>query len=635
MENVKGVKVTQSVHFDIQDRKEIRFPPLIKDKIEKEISALLSKQVIEAVDDTEGQVISNVFVRSKKDGSYRVILNLREFNKCLDKVHFKMESLNNAINLMTQDCFFASIDLKDAYFSVNIHEDSRKFFRFRFQGVLYEFKGLPQGFKHSPRIFTKLCKPILGFLRKKGHSLVGYIDDFVIKANTKKECFKSLQETGNTFDKLGFTVHPSKSVVEPVQEIEFLGFVLNSVKMQVSVSDDKASNVISSIQKFLKADQVTIRDLAKIVGTLVALNAGVWIGPVFWRRLEIEKAIWLKVYKGNFDQVILISDVVKEDLRWWIENIQKFPSKVLKDSVSVVLTTDASLEGWGAVLDDVVTGGDWSSEEKSCHINVLELKAVLFGLKSLCDNCKGMTIQVRTDNSTTMACINRKGSAKEMCNAIARLIWIWCLEKDNKIVAVHLPGTLNVDADKESRRKRYPEWVLNRDVFCALNKVMGPFSVDLFASRTAHQLDKYVSWKPDPGAWKIDAFSFDWTDEKMYCFPPFCMLSLILARIRMQKATLTIIAPQWPKQVWFPTLLEMLVDIPLKLPMLKDIVLDPATGKNMRNAKLKLMAFKVSGNCLEVRRFREKQETLFVPGGKIIQRSRTMCFSGNGQFSVI
>ena len=78
-----------------------------------------------------------------------------------------MESLNNAINLMTQDCFFASIDLKDAYFSVSIDEDSRKFFRFRFQGVLYEFKGLPQGYKHSPRIFTKLCKPILGFWERK------------------------------------------------------------------------------------------------------------------------------------------------------------------------------------------------------------------------------------------------------------------------------------------------------------------------------------------------------------------------------------------------------------------------------------------------------------------------------------
>ena len=114
--------------------------------------------------------------------------------------------------------------------------------------------------------------------------------------------------------------------------------------------------------------------MAKIIGTLVALNAGVWIGPVFWRRLEIEKAVWLKMYKGDFDQCIYVSNVVREDLNWWIRNIQGFPTRVVKENPSVVLTTDASLEGWGAALNEVVTGGDWSSEKKSYHINVLETK---------------------------------------------------------------------------------------------------------------------------------------------------------------------------------------------------------------------------------------------------------------------
>ena len=625
LQNVKGVKVQEGNEFDIQDKKEIKFPSVIQEAICKEIHSLLSKNVIEPVEELEGQVISNVFVRGKKDGTYRVILNLREFNKCMENIHFKMESLNNAINLMTQDCFFASIDLKDAYFSVNIHESCRKFFRFRFQGTLYEFKGLPQGYKHSPRIFTKLCKPILGLLRKKGHSLVGYIDDFFIKANTKKECFNSLKETGQTFDNLGFTVHPGKSVVEPDQRIEFLGFILDSVKMEVAVGDVKAKEVVGRIKDFLEAESVTIRDLAKIVGTLVALNAGVWIGPVFWRRLEIEKAMWLKIHKGDFDQCILISNIVREDLNWWIVNIQEYPSRVVKENPSAVLTTDASLEGWGAVLNEIVTGGDWSSEEKSCHINELELKAVLFGLKSLCGDLKSITIQVRTDNSTTMACINRKGSAKDNCNNITRLIWLWCLDKDIKLVAVHLPGIMNIEADKESRKKRYPEWCLNKEVFQELNKVMGPFSVDLFASRNAHQLDRYISWKPDPGAWHIDAMSLEWNYEGLYCFPPLCMISLILARIQQQKATMTIIAPRWPQQVWYPTLMGMLIETPIMLPKMKNIVSDPATKKGMSNAKLRLTAFNVSGDPLRLRNFQKRQGTLFVRGGEVTLRKLTMC----------
>ena len=124
---------------------------------------------------------------------------------------------------------------------------------------------------------------------------------FLSKQIPKKECFRSLKEAGHTFDDLGFTIHPKKSVTEPDQKIEFLGFILDSVKMQVSVGDNKASEVINKIRQFLDKNEVSIRDLASIVGTLVALNSGVWIGPVFWRRLEIEKALWLKMYKGDFE----------------------------------------------------------------------------------------------------------------------------------------------------------------------------------------------------------------------------------------------------------------------------------------------------------------------------------------------
>ena len=107
------------------------------------------------VDDVPDQVVSNVFLRMKKNESYRMILNLKDFNKNIEKIHFKMETLSNAISLMKQDCFFGSIDLKDAYFSINIHNDDRKYFRFRFDKVLYEVHGLPQGYKDSPRLFSR------------------------------------------------------------------------------------------------------------------------------------------------------------------------------------------------------------------------------------------------------------------------------------------------------------------------------------------------------------------------------------------------------------------------------------------------------------------------------------------------
>ena len=57
-----------------------------------------------------------------------------------------------------------------------------------------------------------------------------------------------------------------------------------------------------------------------------------------------------------------------------------------------------------------------------------------------------------------MACNKKKGSARENCNDFTRMIWLsWCLERDIKLIVVHLPGTMNIETDKESRKKRYPE----------------------------------------------------------------------------------------------------------------------------------------------------------------------------------
>ena len=106
---------------------------------------VLAKKVIKQVTSVQNEVISNVFVRQKKDGNYRMILNLKNFNQCIEKVHFKMESLKDAISLMKPGCFFASLDLKDAYCSVKIAPEFTKYFRFKFHDVLYEFTSLPQG----------------------------------------------------------------------------------------------------------------------------------------------------------------------------------------------------------------------------------------------------------------------------------------------------------------------------------------------------------------------------------------------------------------------------------------------------------------------------------------------------------
>ena len=74
--------------------------------------------------------------------------------------------------------------------------------------------------------------------------------------------------------------------------------------------------------------------------------------------------------------------------------------------------------------------GQWSLDESELHINDLELKAGLFGLKSLCKDMKDTAIMLRMDNSTAVAYVNKMGGSKsESCDFVAKEIWNWGIEK--------------------------------------------------------------------------------------------------------------------------------------------------------------------------------------------------------------
>ena len=76
----------------------------------------------------------------------------------------------------------------------------------------------------------------------------------------------------------------------------------------------------------------------------------------------------------------------KQDINWWKNNILRSFSTIRIGNPSFKITTDASTRGWGAVFKNISTGGQFSITETLLHINILELKAVLFGLRSSCDH---------------------------------------------------------------------------------------------------------------------------------------------------------------------------------------------------------------------------------------------------------
>jgi hypothetical protein len=87
------------------------------------------------------------------------------------------------------------------------------------------------------------------------------------------------------------------------------------------------------------------------------------------------------------------------------------------------------------------------------------------------------------------------------------------------ITATHIPGSTNVDADKESRHfNDNTEWMLRPDIFKQLVGKFGSPNINLFALRLNRQVSCFLSWRPDPEATHIDAFSIDWSKFFFYAF---------------------------------------------------------------------------------------------------------------------
>jgi hypothetical protein len=239
------------------------------------LKKILEKGVIIETTHCVDEYISNIFIRPKKDGGHRLILNLAKCNEHVQKRHFKMQTLVSAINLITKGCFMASIDWKDAYYSVPVSKHYQKCLRFVWNYRVFQFTCLPNGLSSAPRIFTKITKPLFSQLRKLGFINSSYIDDAIVFGDTIAECRENITATINLSLDLGFVVHPTKSVFEPTQNLTFLGFDLNSREMTVTLTMEKAQHIKDTCATILNEREITIRELCQLIGLMVASFPGV------------------------------------------------------------------------------------------------------------------------------------------------------------------------------------------------------------------------------------------------------------------------------------------------------------------------------------------------------------------------
>ena len=165
----------------------------------------------------------------------------------------------------------------------------------------------------APRIVTKLLKPVYATLRSTGHLNLRYIDDSYLQGDTSAECHKNVVDTIMLFTKLGFHIHPVKSVFIPSQKLTFLGFVLDSIAMTVTPTAEKVQRILSVCATLLKTQMPTIKQVAEVIGILLSNFPGAQYGPLHYCHLERDKYLALLTNKGDYGGKMQLSPLLYQN----------------------------------------------------------------------------------------------------------------------------------------------------------------------------------------------------------------------------------------------------------------------------------------------------------------------------------
>ena len=325
--------------------------------IQEEVNKLLKKGVVVECEHKPVEYISPIFLKKKTNGAQRLILNLKKLNKHLEYKHFKMQTIQTILTLIQPNCYMATIDLKDAYYSVKIDGDDTCFLEFLCNSKLLEFVVSPKSLSPGPRKFTKLRKPPLAMLRMQGYTVAIYIADIIVIDQSFEVCLLTVVETINLFQKLGFVIHPHQSKFIPAKIVEYLGFIIDSEKIITYLLDQKEQKIYENCCIIPTKPKLTIREFASFIGNLTSSFPGNQFGPLYYRAILKFKYKSLKYSKGNFNAVIKLSEDTLHEILWWKKNIFKVFKPIRYPKFSVTIYTDASLEGWGSSMGNVSTGG--------------------------------------------------------------------------------------------------------------------------------------------------------------------------------------------------------------------------------------------------------------------------------------
>jgi hypothetical protein len=552
--------------------------------------------------------VSRAFLVPKPGGAgFRLVFDLRYLNQFVKDMPLSMETLKRLRLLANRGDFMVSFDVQDGFYHVRLAPEDRKYFQVQIAGQLYEFVGLPMGFKLSPAIFGHTMdvwtrwarapaaveaeaqkrrgasehrlKPyvpqssreraIWAKLRRRGMRILPYVDDFLLLAATPEELRVAQQAVYHLLLQLGIRRHPTKGVQDPTTSLTHLGLEVDTDAGVFRVAEPKISRLRKAARDLLcdaarRHRQLPVRRLAGFVGLAQSVYLAVPAARFFLRALHDVIGS-----REGWNGSVTLSPQARRDLQWWA----KFPEgregrnngrTIWTLADQAVLHCDSSTFGWGGVLNGrYPTRGLWTPAQAGLHITEKELRAVRLTVEAFLPHLRGRRVLLYEDNQAVVAVLSRLTSGSPRLMAELRKLW-WLLDSNEvEIRPRYIRSAANVWADALSRETGMAEAEVAQHLFDNAQR-RWPHSVDRFATWANRKLPRYNSVQWDPQAEAIDALSQpdeDWRAENNWVFPPESQLEATVAKLLRSGAAATVVAPQRWGALWHQRLLEMTSDV--------------------------------------------------------------------------
>ena len=291
-------------------------PSILKrDIVFKEIFDLVLSGAISVVDPNPLQIVSRVFCVPKQNNKYRLIIDLSHLNNYVNKCSFRLEDKETIKCLIEPYDYMVSIDLCNAFHSISLHPSSKPLVTFEFENIRYSFNVIPFGLSSAPRIFTKILKPVIAYLRNRGLKISAYLDDIFICNSSYERVKQDLAVALDILRNLGFSINVQKSVLTPTQKLLHLGYIWDSTNCCIFLPENKLFKIKSLVARCLSFPQ-TMRTYSNLLGILVSSNNAFNFAPLFYRRFQL---CFIKGLKCSFswDSFWELDSDSFVDLSWW------------------------------------------------------------------------------------------------------------------------------------------------------------------------------------------------------------------------------------------------------------------------------------------------------------------------------